>query len=274
MIHTPVLTEAAVKYLNPKRGGTYIDATLDGGGHSRAILKHVGPKGKVLGIEWDGEIAGIIKKEKIPNLIVVEGSYTNMMQIAKQYKIKKPDGILFDFGLSSWHFDASLRGFSFGRDEVLDMRYSKNTRVTAAEIINTYSEQKLADLFWRFGEERGARRIAKAIVSARKISRIITTGDLMRVMSVKPIKVFQALRIAVNDELNNVTEGIRAAMGLVALRGRVVAISFHSLEDRIVKNMFNERGHVLTKKPVVAAQQEISLNSRAHSARLRAWENV
>ncbi len=274
MIHIPVLTKEVLTYLSPRKGGTYIDATLDGGGHTRAILKQIGPQGKVLGIEWDGEIAHIIKKEKIPNLIVVEDSYTNMSQIAVQHKIRKVDGVLFDFGMSSWHVEASGKGFSFMRDEVLDMRYSPRTKITAAEIINTYSEQKLADLFWRFGEERGARRIAKAIVNARKVSRIITTSDLVRVISVRPTKVFQALRIAVNDELNNVTEGLRVAMGLVREEGRVVAISFHSLEDRIVKQLFAVSGRVLTKKVVTSSRSEILDNPRARSARLRAWENV
>ena len=280
-MHVPVLVDEVVDYLNLKLGGTYIDATLNGGGHARAILKKIGPNGKVLGIEWDESIADSIKKEKTPNLIVVKDSYTNMSNIAKKNGLMKIDGVLFDFGMSSWHLDASGRGFSFAKDEVLDMRYSKGTGMTAAEIVNTYSEDRLSKLFLEYGEERRARLFARALVRARKIARIITTGDLLKACGSVPrfgkkhfaTQIFQALRIEVNNELENVTAGLRAAMGLVVPNGRVVAISFHSLEDRIVKQMFNTGGRVLTKKPITAYQQEVALNPRSRSARLRVWES-
>ena len=282
MIHEPVLVEKVMEFLNIQEGGTYIDATLNGGGHAREILKRVGPTGRVLGIERDGAIADLIKQKKIHNLIVEENNYIEMKNSAVKHGIKKIDGILFDFGLSSWHFESSGRGFSFSRDEVLDMRFSQKEPVTAAEIINSAPERTLAEIFSSFWEIRSARSLAHAIVIARKQKRIVTTGELsalaakfIRGGKTNPAtKVFQALRIAVNQELDAMRLGLEAAMALVAPGGRVVAISFHSLEDRIVKNMFRTRGHILTKRPLVVSHEEMQKNPRSRSAKLRAWENI
>ncbi|MBI4121656.1 MAG: 16S rRNA (cytosine(1402)-N(4))-methyltransferase RsmH [Candidatus Ryanbacteria bacterium] len=281
-MHIPVLTKEIIEYLNPRRGKNYIDATLDGGGHSREILKRTVPTGKVIGIEWDEAIVREIKKEKIPRLIIINDSYVNMARITQKINIKNIHGVLFDFGLSSWHFERSGRGFSFQKDEVLDMRYSHTAGDTAAEIVNMYSGDRLARIFKDFGEEPRARQFAERIVNARKRARILTTFDLLRALGLvknhakihPATKIFQALRIAANNELENVERGLRAAMGIVMPGGRVAATSFHSLEDRIVKNMFRAHGKVVTKKPVVASHAEIVANPRARSARLRIWENV
>ena len=280
-IHKPVLVKETMEYLRIKQGGTYIDATLDGGGHARAILAY-GAK-RVIGIERDPEIVGMTKKEHIPNLLVEEGNYTAMEEFVKKSHIQNIDGVLFDFGLSSWHLENSQRGFSFLRDEVLDMRFSKKEKVTAAEIINTSSVEELIKIFHEYGEEKFASRAARAVVVARKQGRILTTARLSQILedvlpkrnAKNPVtKIFQALRIAVNHELENIQLGLEVAMRLVVPGGRVVAISFHSLEDRIVKNAFrgDERGFAITKKPVTPPLEEIKENPRARSACLRAWE--
>lgn len=277
-IHEPVLVREVMQYLQVKKGGWYIDATMNGGGHTNEILKQAGRGGGVLGIERDPELIKKAKQKNGINLIVEESNYTNMEQLAKKHNLTTIDGILFDFGLSSWHLDASGRGFSFRRDEVLDMRFSQKDAETAAEIVNTYSESNLADIFMSYGEVRQARRVAHAITEARKKARILTTSDLVKICKrITPkgtAMVFQALRIAVNKELEAVQLGIAAAMRLVAPGGRIVAISFHSLEDRIVKNAFRTSGIVLTKKPVCASRDEMVKNPRAGSAKLRAWERV
>jgi 16S rRNA (cytosine1402-N4)-methyltransferase len=282
MIHIPVLVEEVLEQLNIQPGKTYIDATLDGGGHAREMLKRLGPKGKVLGIERDEKLALYIKKQNIKNLIIEAENYIHMAQLAQKHNIGEVHGVLFDFGLSSWHLEESGRGFSFNRDEVLDMRFSRKETITAASIINSYSADDLSHIFSSFGEVRGAHSFARAIVTERKKKRIITTGQLADIAKKyihggkahPATRIFQALRIAVNQELDAMRLGLEAAMKLVAPGGRVVAISFHSLEDRIVKNAFRAAGHILTKKPIIASRAELSVNPRARSAKLRAWENV
>lgn len=281
-MHRPVMVEETMKYLAPEKNGTYIDATLGAGGHALEILKRA--RGAVvLGIERDNDLAAYIRDEKIDGLIVEEGNYTDMKKIARKQHQKNIRGVLFDFGLSSWHLEKSGRGFSFQQNEPLDMRYSIRDNTRAAELLNTLSQDDLADIFYKYGEESNSRAIARAIVRARKEKRITTTRDLVDIISavikrrgkIHPAtRVFQALRIAVNRELDAVREGIQEAMDLVATRGRVVAISYHSLEDRIVKHAFNSRGLAVTKKPLVPSRAEVESNPRARSARLRAWENV
>jgi len=286
-VHEPVLAETVMKYLNVKKGGTYIDATLNGGGHARKILEMAGDRGMVLGIDRDPKLIQKMGKEDIKGLVACVANYSSMGNLIQKLKIKKVDGILFDFGLSSWHLQKSKRGFSFQKDEKLDMRFSEEEDIpTAASIINSYSEDELARIFSIYGEEPRSRQIAKAVVLARRQNRIITTGRLTEIISKNSrgakagrhpaTRVFQALRIAVNQELENIQLGLDAAMRIVAAAGRIVAISFHSLEDRIVKNKFRETpfGMPLTKKPVRANRQEILKNPRSRSARLRAWEKI
>lgn len=284
-IHEPVLLEETLTYLQPVEGGTYIDATLGAGGHTRAILKRIGPKGSVIGIERDLELAAKIQEKNIQGLHIVTGNYKDMKTMTEELAKKDINGVLFDFGFNSWHVDGAGRGFTFQKNEPLDMRYSTTEIMKASDIINTMSEAGLADIFFAYGEERAAKKIARAIVRERAERSIETTDDLSRIVCaakkapargrIHPAtKVFQALRIAVNNELQSIREGVRAAMDMVVPGGRVVAISFHSLEDRIVKELFRTEGLVLTKKPVIASRKEQIENPRARSAKLRAWEKV
>ncbi|MDA1334656.1 MAG: 16S rRNA (cytosine(1402)-N(4))-methyltransferase RsmH [bacterium] len=284
MEHKSVLMVEVMQFLDPKPGKTFIDATLNGGGHTSEMSRLMKGKGTILGIERDPEIVKIIKKKDIPGLVVEEGNYTNMAEFVRRHKLEKIDGILFDLGLSSWHLDESGRGFTFRDNEPLDMRFSpKEKGQTAAELVNSLPEVELADIFHKYGEERESRKYARAIVKARKEKRIVTTGQLAEVIErssrktwrtrIHPAtRVFQALRIAVNEELESVRLGIEAAMELVRPGGVVVAISFHSLEDRIVKNAFRARGEVLTKKIVTPSAGELADNPRSRSSKLRAWK--
>jgi len=274
-----------MEYLNIKKGGTYIDSTLNGGGHAMAILKRAGGMAHVIGIERDHAIASRIRAENVHGLVVEEGNYTDMERIVQKHGIHEVDGVLFDFGMSSWHVDSSGRGFSFAADEPLDMRYEPSEEgESAAAVVNSYTAADLAKIFKEYGEERYANRIAQKIVTERREKRITTSYRLSAIVAsavprrgkINPAtRVFQALRIYVNQELDNMRAGIQAACALVVPKGRVVAISFHSLEDRIVKNLFRSTpGKVLTKKPVTPQQSEIAKNPRSRSALLRAWENI
>lgn len=281
-VHRPVLTEEVLKYLNVRPRRFYVDATLNGGGHTRRILKS---GGRVLGIERDTALVRELKNENLPHLIVEEGNYQSMNRFLKKHKVKQVDGILFDFGMSSWHLDKSGRGFAILKDEPLDMRYSPKEKIpTAAHIINSSTTKELESIFSSYGEVRNARKVAEVIVKERKTGRIVTTKRLREIIErISPwrekihpaTKIFQALRIAVNRELEAVSRGIKTACSLIRPGGRVVAISYHSLEDRIVKRGFKDAGgRVLTKKPVRSSITEIRINPRSRSARLRAWERT
>ncbi len=276
------MTDEVMTYLQIKKGGRYVDSTLDGGGHAREILKRAGEGAIVLGIERDHEIVKNIQQKNIEGLIIEEGNYIHMKGYIEKNKISSIDGILFDFGVSSWHLDESGRGFSFKNDEPLDMRFSqKEDSRSAAELVNSLTKVQLADIFKNYGQESRANSAAEAIVTARRKQRIMTTGQLIKIIEkVIPrgkknpaTKIFQALRIAVNQELDAIREGLEIAMRMVAPSGRVVAISFHSLEDKIVKEMFRSRGMVITKKPITPCREEILSNPRSRSAKLRVWEN-
>lgn len=288
-MHFPVLTKEILEYLNPKPGENFIDCTIDGGGHAREILKKISPDGKLLGIDLDKKmIAALeakIKNEKLNNLIVAEGNFKNLKKIMEEKNFSRVSGILIDLGWSSIQIEESGRGFSFLKNEPLDMRYS-NSGMTAAEAVNRLDEKELADIFWQYGEERFSRRIAKKIVEARKRKRILTTFDLIEAVKTSvprsyergrlhpATRVFQALRIYVNQELENLKEVLPQAVEILAPEGRLAVISFHSLEDRIVKNFFREakkegKSEILTKKPVVPSDEEIKSNPRSRSAKLR-----
>lgn len=273
--------------MNPKPGENFIDCTIDGGGHAKEILKKISPDGKLLGIDLDEEMIKNTRAEiKNENLILVNDNFKNLKKITEEKKFSPVSGILIDLGWSSIQIEKSGRGFSFLKDEPLDMRYS-NFRMTAAEAVNQLSEKDLADIFWQYGEERFSRRIAKKIVETRKKKRILTTLDLVEAVKaavpgkyergrIHPAtRVFQALRIYVNQELENLKAVLPQAVEILAPGGRLAVISFHSLEDRIAKNFFREmkkegRLEILTKKPIVAGEEEIKLNPRARSAKLRA----
>jgi len=262
-MHISVLQKQVLKYLDPKPNENFIDCTLNGGGHAKLILEKIKPNGKVLGIEWDKNI--IVKLDR---LIVVNDSYVNLENIAKGFK---PDGILFDLGMSSWHIDDSGKGFSFLKDEPLDMRYSLDNDLTAEKIVNTYSFKEIEKILKEYGEERFSKRIAKAIIENRPIKTTFQLRDVIKTSRGKIHRTFQALRIAVNDELNNIKKALPQAENILNKRGRLVVISFHSLEDRIVKNFFkNSNLEILTKKPIISSEEELKNNPRSRPAKLRA----
>lgn len=270
-MHFPVLQKEVIEYLDPNPNENFIDCTLNGAGHSRAILEKIKPNGKVLGIEWDKEIC---KKIKLDNLIVVNDSYANLKNIAKDFS--PVDGVLFDLGMSSWHLENSGRGFSFLKDEPLDMRYSLDNDLTAEKIVNNYSLKEIETILREYGEERFAKNIAKLIVENRPIKTTFQLKDIIRIPKGKihpATRTFQALRIAVNNELGNLEKALPQAEELLVSGGRLVMISFHSLEDRIVKNFFKKSNlNILTKKPIKCSKQELKINPRSRSAKLRAAE--
>lgn len=301
ILHKPVLLKEVVKYLNLSSGKKIIDCTFDGGGHSKEILKHIRPGGKILGIEIDKKLFKQVSELIYQNLkiskkeiILINDTYANLQSIVKESDFEGADGILFDLGLSSWHLEESGRGFSFMRNEPLIMRYDDAKewdlkKPTAAQIVNSYPREKLAKILKEYGEEQFAEKIASNIVKRRKKKRILTTFDLVNVIEEAvpewykrrkihfATKTFQALRIETNNELKNLEAALKKVPGVLKESGRIVLISFHSLEDRIVKNIFREWEklriiRILTKKPVSPTVQEIKENPRARSGKLRAAE--
>jgi 16S rRNA (cytosine1402-N4)-methyltransferase len=304
-MHIPVLVHEVIEYLNPQPGWKFIDATIDGGGHAMAIMEKITPGGKLLGIEWDGELLNQLKF-KVQNssfkgdILLVNDNYANLKEIAKKHNFTEVNGIFFDLGMSRWHLEEAGRGFSFLKDEPLDMRYSSPefplsssqfSKKTAAEIVNKSSYNELIRILKEYGEEKFAKSIAAAIVEARKRHPIRSTFQLVEIIKNSTpfwyrrrkihfaTKTFQALRIAVNGELENLKAGLRQAEELLKNNGRMAVISFHSLEDRIVKNFFREgnkekRLNILTKKPIRAGLAEISANPGARSAKLRVAEKT
>ncbi len=297
-MHIPVLLNEIIEILNPQLGEFFIDGTIGNGGHAIEIFNKIIPKGKLLGIDLDKSILDVagskisieIKNKKLKiknNLILEQGNYANLPEILKNKKLPKADGLILDLGFSSEHLNVG-RGFSFQKDEFLDMRYNLDFRgQTAAEVINIFSEKILADIIYEYGEERYSRRIAKNIVKERKLKLIKTTFDLVKIIKqvvpknyekgrINPAtRTFQALRIYVNDELSNLENILKNIKQVVKIKGRVVIISYHSLEDRLIKNYFRElkqtsKAKILTKKPIRATKEEIEKNPRSRSAKMRA----
>lgn len=293
LIHIPVLTEHVLDYLDPKPGKCYLDVTFGMGGHTRAILERE-PTCRVIALDWDKTALDTygeeLKKEFPERLTLLWGNFAHLYKIAKKEDIEKVDGILADFGPSTIQLKGKA-GFSFADDTPLDMRMSTGHHtVTAAQVINMASEKELCEIFAHLGEERYANRIARAIVQKRKQKLFATTGQLADlVMSVVPkdprsrihpaTRVFQALRIYVNKELDNISAFLKEAVRILAPGGRLVCISFHSLEDRLVKQFFLEQKQkgiitIVTPKVVVADENEIKANPSSRSARLRAAERI
>ena len=292
--HVPVLFEEVLEYLNVRPGGVYVDATLGLAGHSAGIARRLGPKGRLIGFDRDPE-AMVKAKARMAELAAELGSempsvdYEPRAFSAAHEVIAKGslDGLLADFGVSSLQLDEAHRGFSFRSEGPLDMRMDTRSGETAEQVVNQENENELADLIYEFGEERRSRRIARAIVRARPIT---TTAELARVISaaapsmkgdkIHPAtRTFQALRIRVNDELGEIQSLLKSAGSLLKPGGRLVLISFHSLEDRLVKDAFKAAKdakffEVLTKKPVVAAEQEMLRNPRSRSAKMRAAQKL
>lgn len=295
MIHTPVLLNGVIKYLDPKPGQKFIDATINGGGHAFAILDKIGRTGKLLGIEQDKNLFNSIQ-EKIQrskfrdNVILVNDNFKNLKKIGEDNGFIDADEILFDFGMSSWHIEESGRGFSFMKDEPLDMRFYEKEGITAADILNGYKQENIEYIIREYGGERFAKSIAREIVRHRKEKEFKNTFDLVEVIKkATPLwyrtgrrihsatKTFQALRIEVNQELENIKSGLEGAIKTLKPGGKIATISFHSLEDKIVKNQFRGwikegRGIIITKKPIKPSTDEIRQNPRSRSAALRIFQ--
>ena len=305
--HTSVLLNEAIQGLNIKSDGIYVDATLGGGGHTFEILKQV-TAGKVIGIDQDDyAIERATERLKdYDNFIAVKNNFSNIKEVLEELHIDKIDGIIFDLGVSSFQLDIPERGFSYNHDMPLDMRMDKNGTITARHIVNGYEENELSRIIWEYGEEKWASRFAKFIVQERENEFIETTGQLVSIIK-KAIpkqvrqegshpakKTFQAIRIEVNRELEILENTFVDAVDCLKKGGRICVITFHSLEDRIVKNTFADLNKdcvcppefpkcicdhrrklkIVTKKPIVPSDEEINENHRAHSAKLRIGERV
>ena len=305
--HRPVLYEETLEALNIRPGGVYADGTLGGGGHAEGVLGRLGGTGRFIGIDRD-EAAVQTAGERLkayPNASVVRGNYEDMKEILGSFGIERADGILLDLGVSSYQFDEAERGFSYREDAPLDMRMDRRDALTAYDVVNGYTEKELFLLIRDYGEERFAQNIAKHIVSERTKAPVRTTLELaeiikqsiparMRENGHPAKKTFQAIRIEVNRELEILKDSIGSLIGLLGPGGRLCIISFHSLEDRIVKSAFRTaeapcicpkdfpkcvcgrkpEGRVITRKPVTAGEEELKENNRAHSAKLRVFEKT
>jgi len=279
--HTPVLMQEVLQGLDVETGKRYIDATLGGGGHTRAMLE----KGaEVLAIDEDTDAIEESKTYQGPLLRIVQGNFRDIEGIAKKAGFEQVDGILFDLGVSSHQINTTSRGFTFRFDEApLDMRFNIKNLKSARELIAQATEDELYEIFAKYGEEERARTIAVHVIRARQVKPIKTAGDLRHVIeevvgtgkqSIGTIaRIFQAIRIVVNDEMQALEEGINGAMRVVKPGGRIAIISFHSLEDRIVKRLFRKSRYIeITKKPIMATEDEENENPRSRSAKLRVVE--
>jgi 16S rRNA (cytosine1402-N4)-methyltransferase len=307
LVHLPVMPGEVVRYLGCRPGGIYVDGTLGGGGHTLEILKATGPDGRVIGIDRDGNTIAAAERILEPytdRVLILRENFKDIKTLFSARGIEKVDGMVLDLGVSSFQLERPERGFSFRFDTRLDMRMDRTQELTAYELVNELPKAELERIIRTYGEERRARQIARAIERARELKPIETTGELARiVLEVVPkrpgrihpaTKVFQALRIAVNDELENLKLGLGDGIEMLGRGGRMVVISFHSLEDRIVKNFFRDLSkgcvcppglpkcvcgkkpsvRLLTRRVVAATPGEIDANPRARSARLRAIEKL
>jgi 16S rRNA (cytosine1402-N4)-methyltransferase len=284
--HPPVLVEEVVSFLNLRAGAWILDATVGDGGHALVILNQ---GGKVLGVDRDPEAMATARQRLAAygnRLVLKQGRFSKLRCLAKEAGIARFSGILFDLGVSSHQLKEPRRGFSFRLEGPLDMRMDPSLAVTAADLINGLGKDELSKLFSKLGEERHSRRLANAIIKRRRLKPVRTTGELAGLIretvgwrrgQLHPAtQVFLALRLAVNDELNELKKGLGQVEGLLKTGGRVVVISFHSLEDRIVKDFFKKQLglETLTRKPVRPREKEVALNPQARSAKLRAAEKL
>jgi 16S rRNA (cytosine1402-N4)-methyltransferase len=303
--HIPVLLNECIEGLNIKKDGIYVDGTLGGAGHSFEIATKLENTGKLIGIDRDQEA---IKKAKetlknFNNVIYVQDNHDNIKEILEKLNIEKVDGILLDLGVSSYQIDEETRGFSYMKNSPLDMRMDKTQNLTAEDVINTYPEEKLADIIYRYSEEKFARQIARRICEHRKIKRIENTTELVEIIEKcvpkqiqgHPAKrTFQAIRIEVNNEIEPLYNTVTSAIDLLKAGGRLCIITFHSLEDRAVKEAYADsvgkcicppdlpycvcgnksKGKIITKKPILPTEEEMDENSRSKSAKLRIFEKT
>ena len=293
-MHQPVMLDEVVSSLNLKPGHVVLDATIGGGGHAGEILKRIMPGGRLIGLDADDEaikIASENLKEFAGSFKLINENFRNLDRVLSKESIKSLNAVLLDIGVSSFQLDNKDRGFSIKGPAPLDMRMDRRLTLSAFDIINRYKESDLSDIIYRYGEERFARRIARRIVQERSVRPIETTADLSEIVRraigsrkkyfrIDPAtKTFQAIRIVVNDEMGALEEGLKKAVSWLDIGSRIAVITFHSLEDRIVKNLF--KGYaglgvlkIITKKPVGASEQEIASNPRSRSGRLRVAERI
>lgn len=304
-MHNPVMLNEALEALGIESGSRIIDATLGGAGHAEAILRQLGCGGVLLGLDRDSDAIerARAKLDGSPaRLLLKQADFAEIANVAAEFGLDEVDGVLMDLGISSFQLDDPARGFSFQRSGPLDMRMNADTGLSAADIVNDCEEEGLAEIFWRYGEERDSRRIAKAIVEKRRLKAIEDTDRLAEIVSEAKggrrgkrhpaTKVFMALRIAVNDELSSLERGLEEALTTLAVGGRLVVITFHSLEDRIVKNCFKRHAgrqeslqaggsrwigtdpsvELIGKKPILPREEELTANARARSAKMRVAE--
>lgn len=299
--HTPVLVDKVLEYLITKPDGVYVDATLGGGGHSEKILERLLPTGVLIGIDADKDALEFSKARFGERVLLVQSNFSHLSQILSEHNLHKVDGILFDLGISSRQIDSAQKGFSFSSDAKLDMRFDSRQELDAHYIVNSYSETELSRIFWQFGEEKFSRRISKKIVDSRRSKSIETTLELAEIvksvvsgkfLNKSLARIFQAIRIEVNRELESLQSALKSALMHLNPAGRLVVISYHSLEDRIVKSFFKEFStpgrditwkltgkettkpliRVVTKKPILPNDSEIAQNPRSRSAKLRVAE--
>ena len=303
--HIPVLLEECITGLNIKEDGIYVDGTLGGAGHSSEILKKISTKGTLIGIDRDKEALSVVQERlsKYNNIKYVHGNHDEIKEILENLNISGVDGILLDLGVSSYQLDEASRGFSYMQDAPLDMRMDKTSNLTAEYIVNNYTEEKLAEIIYEYGEERFSRNIAKKICEYRKNKKIETTKELTEIIEASipgfakkeghPAKrTFQAIRIEVNDEIRPLYNTIKDCIDVLNPKGRLCVITFHSLEDRAVKEAFVDAGgkctcpgdlpycvcgvkslgKIITRKPILPTNEEANENSRSRSAKLRIFE--
>ena len=281
--HIPVLSSEVLSFLKIKPAGKYLDGTCGLGGHSEQILSKLSSNGFLIGMDIDNEAIDIAKtklKKLSDNFYIEKCSYSQFPKVLKKLNIDKVDGILLDLGLSSLQLDSKERGFSFMRDASLDMRFDLDSKIKAYDIINRYSEAELADIMYYFGEERMSRKISKNIIKNRPVNLVSELVEIIRI-STPPNKrnktmarVFQSFRIAVNNEIDNLKKFLKKYIPYIEVGGKIVIISFHSIEDRLVKHSFKSSSNkgvlkILTKKPIMASEEEKNFNKRSRSAKLR-----
>ncbi len=304
--HVPVLRDEVIDFLITSPDGVYVDGTLGGAGHAEKITEKLSSRGTLIAIDADAD-AHVDAKKKLQrfsaNVVFVHDNNANIRSILQSHHVPVIQGLLLDLGVSSFQLDEGSKGFSFRSDDLLDMRMDRRQALSAAAVVNSYSDERLADVFWNFGEERDSRKIARAIVEQRGVKKIETTGELAAIVEKRVpgrfltktlARIFQALRIEVNHELEYLPRTLNDVVEFLATGGRIVVISYHSLEDRIVKEFFQKSsalfvpsGHklvpdlpanptlrVLTKKPVMASPEEQDLNPRSRSAKMRVAERI
>ena len=278
-IHKPVMLEEVIKYFAPRKNQNYIDLTFGLGGHSKEILRKTGPNGKILAVDQDekaqSEACETLKKYK-NRIIYICDNFRNLDKIVGNTHFQRVSGILMDLGLGSWQIDILEKGISFSKNAPLDMRLGNNQRISAKDILNDYNEKQLANLLYNYGDVYKSRKFARNIINYRQKNEISFVSELIEAIGTKNPKIlapiFQAIRIEVNNEIENLNIALPQILNILMPKGKIIVISYHSGEDRIVKNFFRsnkDKLKILTKKPITPTNEEIKYNPRSRSAKLR-----